>query len=507
MFALGIILLPLVVAIVVSGWEGDVRVTNSPSFSGFAQIVLDTSRNVHVVWVDERDGNAEIYYKKLGFDGEGLTSDIRLTSDSSVSWFPSVSVADNFINIVWTDERDGNTEIYYTKLDNNGNTVVDDLRITNNAADSTLPSVVSDNNGNLHVVWIDTRDGNSEIYYKKLNNNGAAITGDIRLTSNSAISWFPVVAVDTTNNIHVVWTDDRDGNSEIYYKKLNNTGATVVDDTRITSDAGDSSYPSITSDSSNNLHVAWLDDRDGNAEIYYKKLDSSGTGITVDIRLTSDVSVSWFPAIASNRNGIHVAWMDGRDNNLEIYYTALDNNGNTITDDTRLTFNAADSDLPAVISDAFNVVRIMWNDYRDSNSEIYYKRTIAVTDIEIRNLYLSNVSNLTVGSKIIISFDLTNSGNSTVNNVSVLIDKNSTQEPNINFTVPRINAGQKINMFMNWNYTNSGTYNVKVIADRNNLIHEINEANNQQNLIINIQPPASKSIRPITKRPAIQIIE
>lgn len=360
------------------GWEDDIRITSDSSFSGFPKLALDSQGNIHSTWQENRDGNAEIYYKKLNNTGSSLTSDIRLTSDQFISFYPSISKDQSGnIHIVWLDDRDGNSEIYYTKLDNNGNTVVDDTRLTTDSSDSALPAIAADSSGNLHVVWVDGRDGNAEIYYKKLDSSGAPLTQDIRLTTDPAISWQPTIAVDSNNLVHAAWVDDRDGNSEIYYTKLDNNGNTVVDDTRLTTDASDSSYPSLARDFLNNLHLVWLDDRDGNPEIYYKKLDNNGNPLVADTRLTTDLAVSWFPAVSTDPSGgVHIAWVDNRDNNLEIYYTKLNNNGVTVVDDTRLTTDPEESTLPAASSDIYSVIHLLWKDLRDANEEVYYKRSL-----------------------------------------------------------------------------------------------------------------------------------
>ncbi|MBN1762131.1 MAG: hypothetical protein JW878_03490 [Methanomicrobia archaeon] len=76
--------------------------------------------------------------------------------------------------------------------------------------------------------------------------------------------------MDSTNNVHITWEDYRDGNAEIYYTKLDSNGTTLVDDTRLTTDSADSSYPAIAVDNTNCIHITWEDLRDGNEEIYYK---------------------------------------------------------------------------------------------------------------------------------------------------------------------------------------------------------------------------------------------
>jgi hypothetical protein len=366
LIVLGIVLLAGVVVGIVN-FGDDVRVTNDVAFSGFSKLAVD-SAGVHEVWMDERDGNMEIYYKKLDDNGSSITSDIRLSTDAGISWFPSLDSDGSGIHVVWVDERDGNTEIYYEKLDSDGNTLIDDLRLTNDVADSTLPEIGVDLSNDLQVVWIDGRDGNSEVYYKKLDNDGNVLVDDIRLTDDEGVSWFPKIAVDGSG-IHVVWIDDRDGNSEVYYTKLDLDGDVVVDDKRITNDVGDSSYPSVFVDG--DVHIAWLDTRDGNSEIYYKKLDNNGNDLTSDLRVSDDADVSWYPSLSVDE-GVHITWVDGRDGNLEIYFTELDGDGNKVVNDTRLTF-LGESTLPIL---APGSVHLTWTDTRDGNAEIYYKAGI-----------------------------------------------------------------------------------------------------------------------------------
>ena len=62
---------------------------------------------VHVVWQDERDGNSEIYYKRSTDGGVSWGSDIRLTNNTSYSEGACVSVSGQIVYVVWFDYRDG----------------------------------------------------------------------------------------------------------------------------------------------------------------------------------------------------------------------------------------------------------------------------------------------------------------------------------------------------------------------------------------------------------------
>ncbi len=353
----------------------DTRITSVDAWSRFSSLGLDSSGNVHIAWHDSRDGDYEIYYTKLYSNGNDAVDDTRITSAGGNSLEPSLGVdSSGNIHISWEDDRDGNAEIYYTKLYSNGTTAVDDTRITSDDAISSNPSLGVDSSGNVHIAWHDTRDGNYEIYYSKLYSDGTTLVDDTRLTSDSATSRLPSLGLDSSGNIHIAWEDDRDGNWEIYYTKLYSDGSDAVDDTRITSYIRGSIVPNLGLDSSGNVHIAWVDYRDINWEIYYTKLDNNGITTVDDTRITSDSAGSWSPSLGVDSSGnVHIAWWERLDeNNSEIYYTMLDNNGNTEVDDSRITFDGAHSLFPSLGLDNSDDVHISWHDTRDVKTEIYY---------------------------------------------------------------------------------------------------------------------------------------
>jgi len=86
---------------------------------------------------------------------------------------------------------------------------------------SMFPAITVDNTGAIHVVWIDDNPGNWEIFYKKSANNGSTWTPIERITWNSGFSGNPSIASDSNNKIYIVWNDYTPGNWEIFFKKSN----------------------------------------------------------------------------------------------------------------------------------------------------------------------------------------------------------------------------------------------------------------------------------------------
>jgi hypothetical protein len=116
-------------------------------------------------WSDPR----EVYIMISHDNGLIWGPRIRLThDDGQVFWPHTVLDSSNNFNIVWYDNRDGNWEIYYTLVDIGGNTIIDDLRLTDDPGSSIQPEIELDSNGTCHVFWADNRVDvdNHEIFYK-----------------------------------------------------------------------------------------------------------------------------------------------------------------------------------------------------------------------------------------------------------------------------------------------------------------------------------------------------
>jgi hypothetical protein len=369
---ISIVLCILITKDCISQWQSDVRLTNNSAISYVYSkwCVASNLDFVHVIWYDYRDGNRDIYYKRSTDGGLNWGADTRLTNDSLASQYPSVSVSGSVVHIVWYDNRDGNYEIYYKRSTDNGSNWGTDTRLTNNSSDSYHPCV-SASGSNVHIVWYDNRDGNREIYYKNSTNNGSSWGADIRLTNNSSDSWYPLLSV-FGSAVHVVWYDVRDGNSEIYYKRSTDGGSTWGADTRLTNDVASSTGASVSA-SSLGVNVVWNDNRDGNNEIYYKRSTDGGSTWGADTRLTNNSLVSFAPIISTSGSGVQVVWYDNRDGNYEIYYKRSMDAGSNWEADTRLTNSTGESEYPSASISGLTV-HVVWQDRRDGNYEIYYKR-------------------------------------------------------------------------------------------------------------------------------------
>jgi hypothetical protein len=407
LWAFGVLFLLLITIIPISipsedppGWSDDTRLTAVEDHSSLKpRIAVDSQNNTHIVYNDYRHGPPELHYIKLDPEGNVLVDEKQVTLADTMSTNLGDIACDSQdnIHVVWSDVRDtgqpvSNLEIYYKKLDNNGNNLVDDTRITVAPYYSVYPAIAVDPSDNIHIAWCEEMEFGSiwqeEVFYTKLDNNGNTLVDDIAVTeSDGEESLFPDIAVDSQGNVHIMWIDDRNEtgtqqNQDYWYSKLDNDGNTIVDDTMIFF-KGEHFRPSISIDSNDLLHVicgsfqGWK----GNTyrQIYRVLLDNDGNIQNPEMRLTNDEGNASHPrATFDSQEDLHIVWEDERHNNTEIYYVKLDIGGNVLIDELRLTDNMSKSLTPQIAIDSTDTINVVWADGRDYEDgdrvELYHKQ-------------------------------------------------------------------------------------------------------------------------------------
>ena len=254
-------------------WSTIKRLTWSIGWSLGPNITSDSGSGIHLVWYDNNPGNLEIFYKGSTDSGNTWSGLKRLTWNTGNSSRPSITIdSSGGIHVVWDDDSLGNDEIFYKNSTDGGVTWSGITRMTWNWGQSYGPSILADNGGKIHILWEDfpIAGGNKEIFYKNSSDGGITWSGLIRLTWSWGDSYSPSIAADLAGSIHVIWEDATPGNSEIFHKTSTDGGASWLGVTRLTWNSGISWWPSVATDSSNDIHVVWGDNTPGNYEIFYK---------------------------------------------------------------------------------------------------------------------------------------------------------------------------------------------------------------------------------------------
>jgi len=201
-------------------------------------IAVDTNCNLHITWSDYRDtGSDEVYYMMLDNCGGVLIDATLLTLDDNEysNWSGiAVDYLDN-VHIVFQDQRGIDNELYYIQLDpslddQNGDaadaatiTTVEGTALTpDDGVKSRYPAIASGAYGQqIHITWEESLG--PDIHYMVIDNNGNTLVSNTALTTNgtagSTTDWtIPYLDVNDDAKAHIVWSDYRIGNNEIYFR-------------------------------------------------------------------------------------------------------------------------------------------------------------------------------------------------------------------------------------------------------------------------------------------------
>ena len=141
--------------------------------------------------------------------GQFTSPPTQLTDSDSISYLPTnnaraMAVQGQTVHIVFTDRRDGAAEVFYKRSLDGGSTWEPDRRITTDDNIFSGRATIAAWNNEVHIVWMDRRDNNNELYYSRSINNGNSFSTPTRLTNNGSTSEYPSLAVDF-QSLHLVW--------------------------------------------------------------------------------------------------------------------------------------------------------------------------------------------------------------------------------------------------------------------------------------------------------------
>lgn len=242
-----------------------------------------------------------------------------------------------------------------------------DQRLTFNPADSLLSTnfargIAADDRGRVHVVWYDKRDGNSQVYYKRSTNGGESWEPDVRLSQDPAWREHPAIAV-SGNHVYVVWHDARNDGLDVFFKSSSDGGLTWSGEIPLTTDGG-SVFASIAAEGET-VQVIWSGYYEGQAEIYTSYSNDAGLSWAIANRLSSASFDSWMPTIALSGQHVYAAWVDTQDGNEEEYFCHSTDGGLSWGQVMRLTNHSAISWAPSLVASG-NTVHLVWFDQQDS---------------------------------------------------------------------------------------------------------------------------------------------
>jgi hypothetical protein len=262
-----------------------------------------------VVWMDGRNGTQTFVdfdtYSMAIRDPAAIGTSVnrRVNDDAAgaIQGYPDIAASpDGSFFCVWEDNRAGNRDIYGATLDSLGLTVTPNLRLNDDAGttDQATPAVTAVGDSRYLVVWGDARGGVSDVYGSYRTSSGAAIGGNVKISSDPSEQKEPAVAADAAGLTLVAWRDARDSATlgatfDVYGQWLDAAGQPIGINFKIndTVTAQNDGSVCVAADSSLGFIVGWIDRRNSPSDpgdVYVQRFDASRSKVGANVRVNDD---------------------------------------------------------------------------------------------------------------------------------------------------------------------------------------------------------------------------
>jgi len=300
----------------------------------------------------------------------------------------AMAVDDPYIHVVmgFSKTLTSDYDVYYRRSVDLGETWEPWILLTNSSAPSASPDVAA-GGGYVHVVYVAAWPGNPEIMYKRIAANGSGpVDQTRRLTFSTGNSSNPALAISKDGSVvNIVYRDDTSGTAQILYKRLPNSGSGVMETRFVTFGSHEKLGPGIvTSSGADDQYVFFVyseraDPAEYRDEVMFKRLDQFGApgAQALTARLTSTQTSAYSCSIAfdGTTNALYVAYIAQPTGYADVLYKKLADYGGGSFTTGRISYGEGSS-YGARMAAADGWAYVIWDDdvLTDGIPDIYFKR-------------------------------------------------------------------------------------------------------------------------------------
>jgi hypothetical protein len=276
-------------------------------------------------WSDPRiDDNYEIYFSRFDSRGNKLDPDLRVTQTDDFSIHPRVLFDQGRFVVVWDDRRDeetlGITRVMAQLIDPTGSPIGGNIELTGDFESAEYPQIAATSRS-YGVVYTGLSGMEVKLTFRSFDKEFAALSSPVVIVPEDVRAPRITAAGDL---FIVTWDEYGDAPGRaISGVVLNESGQVLVGPTAITSGATFARAHSTLSLGDRFL-LSWSDDFDGNYELYAKVLDLSLSDVEPRRRLTFDDADTIGSELAlGDRGKVGIMFDDWRSGLHDSYFMAI----------------------------------------------------------------------------------------------------------------------------------------------------------------------------------------
>lgn len=187
---------------------------------------LDNTGVIYCIWNDGRRGGdgTDIYWAKSVDNGVSFTTNIIVNdingSRDKLRTAPSIAVAGSNVYAFWreeTDDNGANRRVLFAKSGDGGKTFSAEREIALGGWGS--PKLVMNNNGDIYLGYPQYSPLSNGIFCAKSIDQGVSFPVTAFINDKNTDARNLSIAVDQNDVLYTVWTDNRNGNKDVFFSK------------------------------------------------------------------------------------------------------------------------------------------------------------------------------------------------------------------------------------------------------------------------------------------------
>lgn len=285
------------------------NVSNNTGLSTFPSVAVDINGIVHVAWQDTQYGKSEILYSRSTDGGASYSAPVNISNDNSTSTNAKLATDSNGrVFLAWVDS----TQISVARSTNGGASFTKAYSYSPVGASPFNPVLAVGSDGTLHMAWSEDGGTTRAIRYASSTNQGSQFTSPVTVASGANISR-PAMAIGGSSYVYIAYIDDSVAPAEINFVRSTNRGSSFATPVNLTNNTGTSLNPSLAVDSSGTVYLAWQDTISGNYDTFFARSTDNGASFSSPVNVSPSTEGSLFTAIAVDQSqNVYVAWDDNR---------------------------------------------------------------------------------------------------------------------------------------------------------------------------------------------------
>jgi hypothetical protein len=162
------------------------------------------------------------HVRLLRYAGGKIAEVLQCTEPGLDLWRPAVAVDGNgAVVVVWSENRDGNWDLYQRTYLPGKRTFSDPVRLTRGAGTDTDAVLATAPDGKVWMAWQSFNEGRSDILLAPLDGSSSA---PLKISDSPADEWSPAIAIDKSGRIHVAYDTYEAGNYDVMLRTRNADG-------------------------------------------------------------------------------------------------------------------------------------------------------------------------------------------------------------------------------------------------------------------------------------------